>query len=96
MNRALAAPTHVALRQHLKRKGLLPSTRAKYEEIIDSAGGADLIEWINKKVHARTPIGTVLPARAAVKHFLMAEQGYSEEELELLLLQHQEFLVVQL
>jgi hypothetical protein len=53
MNRALAAPTHVALRQHLKRKGLLPSTRAKYEEIIDSAGGADLIEWINKKVHSR-------------------------------------------
>jgi site-specific recombinase XerD len=73
------------LQKHLKRKGLLPSTRAKYEEIIDSAGGADLIEWINKKVHARTPIGTVLPARAAVKHFLMAEQGYSEEELEQLL-----------
>jgi len=85
MSRALTPPTHLALRQHLKRKGLLPSTRAKYEEIIDSAGGADLIEWINNKVHARTPIGTVLPARAAVKHYLMAEQGYTEEELEQLL-----------
>jgi len=85
MSQALAAPSHVALRQHLKRRGLLPSTRAKYEEIIDSAGGKNLIEWINQKVHARTPIGTVLPARAAVKHYLMAEEGYTEAELEQLL-----------
>ena len=85
MSRALTPPTHPALRQHLKRKGLLPSTRAKYEEIIDSAGNENLIDWINNRVHARTPIGTVLPARAAVKHYLMAEQGYSEQELEQLL-----------
>ena len=84
-NRALQAPQHVALQKHLTRKGLLPSTRAKYTEIIDSAGEEDLIDWINRKVHARTPIGTVLPARAAVKHYLMAEHGYTEVELEQLL-----------
>ena len=34
MSRALQKPQHLALRQHLKRQGLLPSTRAKYEEIM--------------------------------------------------------------
>ena len=82
---ALVQSSGSALQARLKRKGLLPSTRAKYQEIVDSARGEDLLDWINRKVHARTPIGTVLPARAAVKHFLMAEEGYSEAELEQLL-----------
>jgi site-specific recombinase XerD len=85
MSRDVPVVPRDALRQHLKRRGLLPSTRAKYEEIIDSAAGEDLVKWINAKIHARTPIGTVLPARAAVKHYLMAEEGYTEAELEQLL-----------
>lgn len=73
------------LRQHLKKQGLLPSTRLKYAEILEGAPTDDLIAWIHNKVHARTPIGTVLPMRAAVKHYLVAVQGYDPAELDELL-----------
>lgn len=73
------------LGQHLKRRGLLPSTRDKYEEILDHAPKNDLISWINGRVHARTPLGTVLPMRAAVKHYLVAVQGYDPDEVDELL-----------
>lgn len=69
------------LDQHLKRRGLLPSTRTKYAEILEGAGTDDLVTWINKRVHARTPIGTVLPARAAVKHYLVSVLGYDADEV---------------
>jgi len=69
----------------LKKQALLPSTRQKYKEIIQSAGKTDLVQWINSKVHARTPQGTVLPMRAAVKHYLIAELGYSEADVKSLL-----------
>jgi len=74
-----------ALERRLKQQGLLPSTRSKYGDILAGADKDNLIGWINKKVHARTPIGTVLPMRAAVKHYLIAELGYTEDELTNLL-----------
>lgn len=69
----------------LRREGLLPSTQEKYRSIVKSAGDEDLLEWINRRVHRKMPLGTILPMRAAVKHYLMAEAGYSEEELKALL-----------
>lgn len=74
-----------ALQHRLKQRGLLPSTREKYEDILDSAKKDDLIGWLSRKVNARTPIGTVLPARAAVKHYLISVQGYDEEAVDALL-----------
>jgi integrase/recombinase XerD len=73
--------------KHLKKNGLLPSTREKYEDIVDAAASEsnDLIKWIEKKIHARTPIGTVLPLRAAIKHYLISVVGYSEDEVDELL-----------
>jgi len=73
------------LSRHLKRQGLLPSTRSKYAEILEGAPTHDLIGWIHNKTHARTPIGTVLPMRAAVKHYLVAVQGYDPAEVDELL-----------
>ena len=70
--------------QHLKKQGLLPSTQKKYTEIVKGAGQEDPVAWINRKLHARTPIGTVLPMRAAVKHYLLA-QGYDKADVENLL-----------
>ena len=69
------------LKQHMRRQGLLPSTQEKYEEILASADTGDLIGWINRRVHPRTPIGTVLPLRAAVKHYLVAVLGYDPDEV---------------
>jgi site-specific recombinase XerD len=75
-----------ALQDHLKHNGLLPSTRAKYGEIVRSIPkGQNPIDWLKRKVHARTPIGTVLPMRAAIKHYLISEYGYGEDELKGLL-----------
>jgi site-specific recombinase XerD len=75
----------VNLQTHLSQQQLLPSTKAQYNAILARAEGADTLEWLKARIHARTPIGTVLPYRAAVKHYLMAEQGYTEDELRLLL-----------
>lgn len=72
----------------LRREGLLPSTQEKYEDIIQSADAETpegLLAWISNRVHGRTPLGTILPLRAAVKHYLMAEHGYGEDELKSLL-----------
>tara|TARA_Y100000310_G_scaffold282020_1_gene302953 strand:- start:56 stop:847 length:792 start_codon:yes stop_codon:yes gene_type:complete len=73
------------LDRRLRDKGLLPSTRNKYFEILGGANTDDLLNWIRGKVHARTPIGTVLPIRAAVKHYLVSVHGYDEVEVNGLL-----------
>jgi site-specific recombinase XerD len=73
------------LSRYFKRHGLLPSTRDKYAEILEGAPTHDLISWIHGKVHARTPLGTVLPMRAAVKHYLIAVHNYDPDELKELL-----------
>jgi site-specific recombinase XerD len=73
----------MSLESHLKRQGLLPETREKYGRILQQAGD-DPVVWLRNKVHARTPIGTVLPLRAAVKHLLLSE-GYSASEVDLML-----------
>lgn len=70
---------------HLKRQGLLPSTREKYKEILEHAPKQDLVAWFEGKIHARTPIGTVLPMRAAVAHYLTSVLGYPEEHVQRLL-----------
>lgn len=70
---------------HLRQEGLLPSTREKYQSILAEAPKDQLIDWIRSKVHARTPVGTVLPLRAAVKHYLVAVKGYDPDEVGALL-----------
>jgi integrase/recombinase XerD len=74
----------VTLDKHLQKQGLLPSTREKYASILGSTEGRDPVEWIGDRVDARTPIGTILPIRAAVKHYLLA-QGYDEDTIRALL-----------
>jgi site-specific recombinase XerD len=74
-----------ALKKRLSRHGLLPSTKKKYYEILSGADTDNLVGWIHSRIHARTPIGTVLPMRAAVKHYLVAEMGYKEDEVDNLL-----------
>ena len=73
-----------ALQSHLKQQQLLPSTRVQYLSIIERSG-EDPVEWLKRRLNARTPIGTVLPYRAAIKHLLMSEHGYSDEEVKSLL-----------
>jgi len=74
-----------ALTAHLKQQQLLPTTRQQYVSITNRIGGSNPVEWLKSQLHARTPIGTVLPYRAAVKHLLICEHGYSEDELKFLL-----------
>lgn len=76
---------HPKLARHLDRAGLADSTQDKYGRIIDHASGSDLVDWINQRVSSRTPVGTVLPMRAAVKHYLVSVLGYDEDEVKALL-----------
>ena len=71
------------LDKHLLEQGLLPSTRSKYASIL-AASGRDPAAWLRDKLSVRRPIGTVLPLRAAVKHYLIA-QGYDEDSIAALL-----------
>jgi site-specific recombinase XerD len=73
----------MSLDLHLKQQGLLPETRDKYAQILQQAG-EDPAGWLRGKIHPRTPIGTVLPLRAAVKHFLVFE-GYDPAEVDKML-----------
>lgn len=60
------------------------STQGKYDEILARFSG-DPLAWLKSKVGPKTPIGTVLPLRAAVKHYMIAEMGFSEAEVNALL-----------
>jgi site-specific recombinase XerD len=73
----------VSLQDHLHRQGLLSSTRDKYTSIVER-GGSDPLSWLHAKLSTRMPIGTVLPLRAAVKHYLLA-QGHDAEEIAAML-----------
>jgi site-specific recombinase XerD len=70
-----------ALAKHMERHRLLPETQRQYRRIAARMDGEHPVAWLNRKVNARTPIGTVLPLRAAVKHVLMA-QGYTLADIE--------------
>ncbi len=73
----------MSLERHLKQQGLLPETRQKYARILRQAGDQP-VAWLHDRLHARTPIGTVLPLRAAVKHLLLSE-GYDPSEVAAML-----------
>jgi site-specific recombinase XerD len=59
--------------RHLARQGKVESTIETYEKIIDRCvrSGDDPVEWAWAQTRS-APIGTVLPIRAAVKHYLVA------------------------
>lgn len=73
--------------RHMRRQGLMPSTQDKYTTIVSEAhnagaDGPEIVDWLERKLHARVPIGTVLPMRAAVKHYLVSELGFTPEEAQ--------------
>ena len=76
-----------AFDRHLASRGLLPSTQEKYVEILDSApeNPRELLAWVRQRLRPETPIGTVLPTRAAVKHYLVAVHGYDPVDVDSLL-----------
>jgi site-specific recombinase XerD len=76
--------TAAALDRHMKHQRLLPETRTQYSRIAARVEGEDPVAWLNRHIHARTPIGTVLPMRAAVKHMLLSE-GYTAEDVNSML-----------
>lgn len=76
---------HPKLSRRFESQGLAYSTRDKYGRILDQAGPSDLVAWVNNRVSKNTPVGTVLPLRAAVKHYLISVMGYDEEEVKALL-----------
>ena len=71
--------------EHLKQRQLAPATRRCYEKIATRIGRKDPIAFLRDTISAETPIGTVLPMRAAVKHYLMSEKGLSSEDADELL-----------
>lgn len=75
------------LEARLRKRGLSEATQEKYREIVEQAGQEtpDLLDWLQRHVRSSMPVGTILPLRAAVKHYLLSEQGYREDELEALL-----------
>jgi len=73
-----------ALAKHMERHRLLPETQRQYKRIAARMEGENPVAWLNRKVNARTPIGTVLPLRAAVKHILLS-QGYTLGDIEAML-----------
>ena len=70
---------------HLKQRQLSSKTRKDYEKIVMRMGKCDPIEFLKKTINSDTPIGTVLPIRSAIKHYLIAEKGMTEDEANELL-----------
>lgn len=71
--------------EHLKQRQLSPTTRRCYERIAARVGDSDPIDFLRETISSHTPVGTVLPMRAAIKHYLMAEKGLSNDEANELL-----------
>ena len=73
-----------ALAKHMDRHRLLPETQRQYQRIAARVDGEHPVAWLNRRINARTPVGTVLPLRAAVKHILLSE-GYTLDDIEAML-----------
>lgn len=73
------------LSARFEQRGLKESTQALYESIISRIADKDPIRWLKAHSGPEVSIGSVLPARAAIKHFMLAEMGYSHDELDALL-----------
>lgn len=71
--------------KRLNDKNLTAATQEKYAEIIESAEGQNLVDWVRQKAAQNVSVGTFLPMRAAVKHYLASEHGYSLDEIEAIL-----------
>jgi integrase len=71
--------------RYLEGADLLPSTRDKYQRIF-AGSDTDLVSWIHDRAkEKRIPVGTLLPARGAVKHYLVGVLGYNPDVAEALL-----------
>lgn len=68
--------------RHLEDRRLSDTTRTQYTRIVARIGRRDPIKWYREHVSRETPQGTVLPIRAAVKHFLIVEKGMDSLEAE--------------
>ena len=53
-----------ALAKHMDRHRLLPETQRQYQRIAARVDGEHPVAWLNRKINARTPVGTVLPLLA--------------------------------
>lgn len=74
-----------SLTEHLKSRGLMFTTREKYSQIAARINKKDPIGWSQDALGDRKPIGTLLPLRASIKHYLVAVHGYTEDEIDALL-----------
>ena len=70
---------------HLKQQQLSPATRSCYQLNCQSDRSKRSIAFLREHITARTPIGTVLPMRSAIKHFLISERGLTIDQAEELL-----------
>jgi len=70
---------------HLRSEGLSVRTRDTYVSVIQQIGRKDPVKWLTERLTVDTPIGTILPFRAAVKHFLISQKEMSPEEADELL-----------
>tara|TARA_R110002110_G_scaffold33030_1_gene113690 strand:+ start:338 stop:1135 length:798 start_codon:yes stop_codon:yes gene_type:complete len=74
-----------SLSAHLQESGLSKRTQCEYQRIASRIGRRDPIVWLREQLAEPRPVGTVLPLRAAVKRFLIAKKGVSQQEAEDLL-----------
>jgi site-specific recombinase XerD len=70
-----------ALKAHLENRRLSLRTQRQYERIVSRING-DPVKWLQSQLNNKTPIGTVLPLRAAIKHYLIAEKGLDPDVVE--------------
>ena len=70
---------------HLSASGLAKRTQDTYASILKRIGRKDPVKWLEAFFTAETPVGTILPFRSAVKHFLIHQQGLEPEEADSLL-----------
>ncbi len=73
------------MKKKLQNLGLNKSTIEVYMSIFKDIDKQDPIGWFEKQISMRQPIGTLLPKKAVLKHFLIKEKGISEEKADLLI-----------
>lgn len=75
----------VTFEQYLQAQGLMPGTQDTYGAIVSRLpSGQDPAAWARQRARGKAR-GTVLPLRAAIKHFLISIVGMSEEDAQLIL-----------
>jgi len=71
--------------ERLRKRGLARSTQERYAVAVNGRSADELVSTLRRMIRDEVAAGTILTQRAASKHYLMSELGYTADQADAML-----------